>query len=132
MYLGKKLISLLLSLLFVFSIISIAQAKSVYVIADTGTQIYDIPIIQAYSIQDSNLVYQADYNCVHPLAIGLAIDTDSEFLFVTHEEYEPEQIPGNLIEIVNAKTMQYMDTVTAPGASNLAGIVVDQGKQKIP
>jgi hypothetical protein len=74
-------------------------------------------------------VYQADYSSVHPLAVGLAIDTDSEFLFVTHEEWAP--YPGNVVEIVNAKTMKYVDTVEATGASDLAGIVVDQGKQKV-
>lgn len=108
-------------IILITSISVIAEARSVYVISNTGGWPGDTPIIQAYRIQDSNLVYQTDYNSVHPLAVGLAIDTDSECLFITHE-YGQE--PGNQIEIVNAKTMKYVDTVTATGASNLPCIVV--------
>ena len=127
---SKKWIPVIVSIIIlVTTFTGTANAKSVYVIADTGTWETDIPIIQAYRIQDGNLVHQADYNCVHPLAIGLAIDTDSEFLFVTHEKWIP--YPGNVVELINAKTMEYVDTVEATGASNLAGIVVDQGKQKV-
>jgi uncharacterized repeat protein (TIGR01451 family) len=50
--------------------------------------------------------------------VGLAIDTDSEFLFVTYEV-------SNTIQLVNAKTMTDEGTTTAPNANNLAGIVVD-------
>src|SRR4030042_6440740 len=127
---SNKLIQVIISIIImVTTFTSTTNAKSVYVISDTGTYETDTPKILTYHIQDVNLVYQAEYNCVHPLAIGLAIDTDSEFLFVTHEEYY--SYPGNVIEIVNAKTMEYVDTVEATGASNLAGIVVDQSKKKV-
>ena len=129
MSLKKPILEIVSIIILVTTFTGIADAKSVYVISDTGTWETDTPIIQAYRIQDNNLVYQTDYNCVHPLAIGLAIDTDSEFLFITHEEYYP--YPGNVIELINAKTMEYVDTVEATGASNLAGIVVDPGKQKV-
>jgi len=118
MSLKKPILEIVSIIILVTTFTSIAAARSVYVIADTGNLETDIPIIQAYRIQDSNLVWQADYNCVHPLSIGLSIDTDSEFLFVTHEAYQ--QYPGDIIEIVNAKTMKYVDTVKATGASNLA------------
>jgi uncharacterized repeat protein (TIGR01451 family) len=50
----------------------------------------------------------------------LAIDTDSETLFVTFEF-------SGILKMVDARTMFVPATgVTAPGASNLAGIVVDQ------
>lgn len=130
MLLRKKL-TILTSLLIIVipNICRTAAARSVYVIADTGNDQYVTPIIQAYEIQDVNLMLQTQYETEHPLAISLAIDPDNEFLFVTHEEYGTN--PGNIIEIVNAKTMEYVDTVTASGASDLAGIVFDQNKQKV-
>lgn len=105
--------------------------KSVYVISDTGNTVTDIPIIQAYEIQGTSLSLKTEYGCMHPLAIGVTIDESEsgQFLFVTHEGYE--QNPGDEIEIVNAKTMQYVDMVIAPGATNLAGIAMDVGKSKL-
>jgi len=123
MYLGKKLISLLLSLLFIFTIISITQAKSVYVISDT--QVPDeTSEIQTYKIDGNDLSYQETYISDIWGAVGLTIDIDKEFLFVTFE-YEDK------IELVNAKTMQHVDTVIAPGAPDLAGIVFDNERQKV-
>jgi parallel beta-helix repeat protein len=125
MSLGKKPAVLIVSLIVLIATLSpTAEAKSVYVVADTGTLMEDIPVIQAYDIEDANLVLQAEYQTVHPLAIGLAIDPQSGFMFVTHEE-------TNKIEIVNAKALRYVDTVTAAEAANLAGIVYDQTKQKV-
>ncbi len=57
-------------------------------------------------------------------AVGLALDPCSATLFVTYEE-------SNVIEMVNAKTMiSEQKPLTIYGISNLAGIVVDQTKQK--
>ncbi len=96
------------------------SAKSVYVIADINSS--PTPI-QAYDIQPAPifLVYQATHNVPQHGwgAVGLAIDTDSEFLFTTYEQ-------SNTIEIIDARTMTSAGNVSAPGASNLAGIVVDQ------
>jgi parallel beta-helix repeat protein len=125
MSLGKKPAVLIVSVIVLITTLSpTAEAKSVYVVADTGTADEDIPVIQAYDIEDANLVLQAKYQTVHPLAIGLAIDPQRGFMFVTHEE-------TNKIEIVNAKAMEYVDTIIAGGATDLAGIVFDQGKQKV-
>ena len=55
---------------------------------------------------------------------GLAIDCDSEILFVTFEF-------SNVLDIVDAKTLAILGQVTAPGACNLAGIVFDQDNQKL-
>jgi DNA-binding beta-propeller fold protein YncE len=100
-----------------------AQAKSLYVINNTNT-----PQLRAYRIDGTSLVYQTDYFCESGTsAVGLAID-ESEyggFLFVTFESFPAK------IEIIDAKTMQYVDIVTNTGAYNLAGIVVDKGKRKI-
>jgi len=115
---------------FITIISGIANARSVYVISDTGTYEYSVPVIQAYEIQGNGLIYQKDYNSVYPCAISIAIDIESAFLFITHE-YASGQNPGNRIEIISAKTMSYVDTVLAPGASDLAGIVFDSTKQKV-
>ena len=99
-------------------------AKSLYVINDTETL-----TLQAYKIEGTNLIWQTQYTCVSQVsggAVGIALD-ESEygaFLFVTFES-------DNKIELVNAKSMQYVATVTAPQANNLAGIVVDQGRRKV-
>lgn len=98
----------------------VAGAKSLYVIADINAN--PTPI-QAYDIQGNTLVYQATYNVPYHGggAVGLTIDTDSETLFVTYEF-------SNIIEKIDAKTMTSVGSTTVAGASNLAGIVVDQDK----
>ena len=97
-----------------------AAAKSLYVIADISAA--PTPI-QAYDIQGNTLVYQATYNVPYHGwgAVGIAIDTDSETLFVTYEA-------SNIIEKIDAKTMTSVGSTTTAGASDLAGIVVDQDK----
>ncbi|MHC4283095.1 MAG: right-handed parallel beta-helix repeat-containing protein [Planctomycetota bacterium] len=105
---------------------SITFAHSVYVTSDTQTS-----HLQSYKIDGTNLIYQVSYMCqLDPPndagAVAIAID-DSEygdFLFVTFENEDE-------IELVNAKTMQYADKVTAPGADDLAGIAMDSGKSKL-
>jgi len=102
----------------IFALSGIASGKSLYVIADIND---DPTPVQAYDIQGAALVYQA----THPIpsyaggAVGLAIDTDSETLFVTYEV-------SNVIQLIDAATFADLGSTTAPGASNLAGIAVDQ------
>lgn len=99
-----------------------AAAKSLYVNKDinAGSPIraYDIQSVPTY------LFFQMDSSSTRYGGAGLAIDTDSEILFVTFET-------SGTLDIVNAKTLGLLGQVTAPGASNLAGIVVDEGKQKV-
>ncbi len=97
--------------------------KSLYVNADLNAN----SPIEAYSIQPSPtyLQYQAVSNPTRYGGVGLALDTASATLFVTFEGY-------NTLDIVDATTLVVGgNQVTAPGASNLAGIVVDQDKQKV-
>ena len=118
MNMKKTAASIIITAMVVFAVFTgAAAAKSLYVIADINA---DPTPIQAYDIQGGALVYQATHNVPdHGWgAVGLAIDTGSEFLFVTYES-------SNTIQLVNAKTMADEGTTTAPGASNLAGIVVD-------
>jgi uncharacterized repeat protein (TIGR01451 family) len=97
-------------------------AKSLYVIGD----IWGFPSpVQAYNIGvDGKLTFQAEYGIPrHGLgAVGLAIDPDSEHLFVTYEN-------SYTIQLINARTMTDEGITLAPGARDLAGIVYDHGKQ---
>jgi len=103
-----------------------ASAKSLYVIADINA-VPNIPI-HAYDIQPAPTYLQ--YQTLHGIpdrnggTVGLACDTDSGYLFATFEF-------SGKIDLINGTTMLSAGNVTAPGASNLAGIVVDQGKQKV-
>ncbi len=118
----KHAILSLLSLIAAAS--NVGWAKSVYVINDTNAR-----TLQAYKIEGANLTWQTGYTCYSQVsggAVGVALD-ESEygpFLFVTFED-------DNKIELVNAKSMQYVDTVMAPEAGDLAGVVVDIGKRKV-
>ena len=114
----------IVSLLSVIALASnMGWAKSLYVINDTAAL-----TLQAYKIRGTSLSWQQDYTCLSADwgAVGIAID-ESEygaFLFVTFED-------TNKIELVNAKSMQYVDTVTAPQATNLAGVAVDASSGRV-
>jgi len=100
--------------------------KSVYIISDTRT---NPSTMQAYEINGSDIIYQIDHILNTETediygAISLALDPDTEILFVTFEG-------KNAVELVDAKEMKYVDTVTAPGAVDLAGIVYDSSRKKI-
>ena len=101
--------------------------KSVYVISDTDARLSEMKV---YEIDEQSILTHQTNHTLDTSggsgsgAVGLGIDKENEFLFVTFELH-------NVIEVVDAKTMTYVDTVTAPGACNLADIVVDQGKQKV-
>ena len=102
------------------AMVGTASAKSAYVIASWDTSPNPI---NAYDIQGNNLVYQTTntvpYHGVG--AMGLTIDTDSKTLFVSYEA-------SNILEKINAETFEVLGSQTATGASNGAGIVVDQSK----
>ena len=104
------------------ALMSSASAKSLYVNKDLNA---DSPI-SAYDIQGppNYLVWQQTSIPTRYGGVDLTIDTDSEILFVTYE------FSGTL-DIVDAKTLNKLGQVTAPGASNLAGIVVDQENSKV-
>jgi uncharacterized repeat protein (TIGR01451 family) len=100
----------------------LALAKSLYAIVAIGAN--PTPI-KAYNINpDGTLTYQAQYGVPSYAggAVSLAVDTASETLFVTYEGSE-------VIQLVDAKTMTGIGSTTAPGASNLAGIVMDEAKK---
>jgi uncharacterized repeat protein (TIGR01451 family) len=117
------LVAVLAIAMFVTAFPATATAKSLYVNRDLDAN----SPIRAYDIQTPSsgcLVFQQDSTPTRYGGVGLAIDTDSEILFVTFE------FSGTL-DIVDAKTLAILGQVTAPDANNLAGIVVDQEKQKV-
>jgi uncharacterized repeat protein (TIGR01451 family) len=98
-------------------------AKSLYVIGDISGS--PTPV-RAYDISaDGTLTFQADYGIPRFAwgAVGLAIDADNEYLFVTYEY-------SNIIQLVDSRTMKDRGSTSAPGATDLAGIVYD-GPRKL-
>jgi uncharacterized repeat protein (TIGR01451 family) len=111
------------TLLTIFSQIDFSYAKSLYVIGNINAS--PTPIL-SYDIQDQNIAYQATHNIprLGGGAVGITIDTDSSTLFVTYEF-------SGTIQLIDAENMSALGTAAAPGARNLAGIVVDQSKNKV-
>jgi hypothetical protein len=101
-------IILLLAITFGINHILVSEciARSVYVVSDTGTYSDSDSYIRAYKIEGDSLVYQTQHRIVNENAIGIAIDTISGYMFVTFEQ-------DDRIYLVNTKTMEYVDTVTA-------------------
>lgn len=102
---------------------TVATAKSLYVI--TQIMNFEGPIpIAAYNIgPDGKLTFQTDYGVVARGggAVGLAIDSFSQSLFVTYEQ-------SNQIQVLSATTMRGLGSTIAPNAKDLAGIVYDHDK----
>lgn len=113
-------IAVVLSVLAI-GMVGAASAKSLYVIADHHTAQFD-----AYKINpDCTVAYQVNYALTVSTAPGgLAIDDDSATLFVTSEG-------SNNVELVDARTMTSLGFATAPGATNLAGIDVDEASNTV-
>jgi uncharacterized repeat protein (TIGR01451 family) len=96
--------------------------KSLYVNRDINAR----SPIRAYGIQPqpTYLVHQKDSDPTRYGGVGLAVDIVTETLFVTFEN-------SGIFDIVDTQTMEILGRVTAPSAKNLAGVVMDQDKQKV-
>ena len=118
----KKSITVIAVVLSVLAVamVGTASAKSAYVVASWDTNPNPI---NAYDIVGNNLVYQVTNTVPHhgAGAMGITIDTDSKTLFVSYEA-------SNIIEKIDATTFAVLGSQTATGASNGAGIVVDEPK----
>ena len=93
-----------------------ATAKSLYVIADKGIFGDWTNPVQAYDLGLGNTpVFQTQCNIPREMvgAIGMAIDSDAQCLFITYDT-------SNLIHIVDARTMTNLGTSEAvpAGCSN--------------
>ncbi|OHB81708.1 MAG: hypothetical protein A2Z38_03160 [Planctomycetes bacterium RBG_19FT_COMBO_48_8] len=102
-----------------------ATAKSLYVIADIlGASESNIQPVQAYDIGvDGTLTFQAQHDIPHSMlgAVGMAIDSDSGYLFITYEA-------DNVIQLLDPIRMTDAGRVRAPDAMDLAGIKYDHDK----
>ena len=122
-HITKKMF-LILALVLMLLIAAPAAAKSMYVIGSINAP--NAPILSYNLNPDGTFTYQTTTNVdQHNRGPnGIAIDTNSGVLFITYEK-------SSVIEIVDAVTMTGLGDTVAPKATNLAGIVVDQGKQKV-
>jgi fimbrial isopeptide formation D2 family protein/uncharacterized repeat protein (TIGR01451 family) len=102
-----------------------AKAKSLYIIADIKPSSVDKKEpVQAYDIGvDGTLTFQAQYDIPYRGigAVGMAIDSDSGYVFITYES-------SSVIQLLEATTMTDAGTTVAPDAGDLAGIRYDHGK----
>ncbi|UCE46691.1 MAG: hypothetical protein JSW47_13860, partial [Phycisphaerales bacterium] len=102
-----------------------AKAKSLYMIADhVGDPTDATQPIHAYDIGgDGTLTFQAEHRIPHRMlgAVGLAMDSDSGYLFVTYEASQN-------IQVVDGTTMTDAGVVSAQDSDDLAGIVYDHSK----
>jgi uncharacterized repeat protein (TIGR01451 family) len=118
---------LLIGIIVIGGLLSLAQVsgKSLYIITDinanpTPIGAYDIQPSPGYLVhQSTNYVPRRGSG-----GVGLGIDSDSGILFVTYED-------SDVIELVDATTMNNTGYIVAPGAGNLAGIVYDRGQSKV-
>ncbi len=99
-----------------------AMAKSLYVIADIkGSSTDRTQPVQAYDIGiDGTLIFQAQHDIPHSMlgAVGMAIDSDNGYVFITYEA-------SGEIQLIEATTMTDAGITLAPDAMDLAGIVYD-------
>jgi hypothetical protein len=118
-------LTLLAIVMLTTAVTKIATAKSLYVIADIkGSSTDRTQPVQAYDIGiDGTLSFQAQHDIPHSMlgAVGMAIDSDYGYVFITYEA-------SGDIRLIEATTMTDAGTTTAPDASNLAGIVYDHEK----
>lgn len=125
---GHIFLTLLAGAILISAVAGTAAAKSLYVIADIkGSSADRTQPVQAYDIGiDGTLTFQAQLNIPHRMlgAVGMAIDADSGFVFVTYEA-------GNEIQLLEATTLTDAGTVEAPDALDLAGIVYNHKKKRL-
>lgn len=100
-----------------------ATGKSLYVVTEIVPLNGPSPIA-AYDIgADGTLTFQVKYGVTFEGggAVGLAVDSDSQSLFVTYEY-------TNKIRVIDATTMKERTVALAQDANDLAGIVYDHDK----
>jgi len=106
--------------------IDVASARSLYVIGSITNFGNPLPIM-AYDIApDGSLAFQSRQSI--PFrdggAVGIAVDWQSEYLFVTFEY-------SGTISLLDARTLAEVGQAHAPNAEDLAGIVYDQSKERL-
>lgn len=118
---------LLAAVMFVTAVPKPVTAKSLYVIADKGSLTDPTVPVHVYNIgADGTLTFQAQHDIPRIMlgAVGMAIDSDNGFLFITYHISEE-------IQLLDARTMTDVGTTIAPDAEDLAGIVYDHKKKLV-
>jgi fimbrial isopeptide formation D2 family protein len=122
---SNVLLALLATAILTTAVTTTVTAKSLYVIADIlGASESNVQPVQAYDIGvDGTLTFQAQHDIPHSMlgAVGMAIDSDSGYIFITYEN-------GNDIQLLDPLKMANAGRITAPDATDLAGIVYDHEK----
>jgi hypothetical protein len=100
------------------------EKKTVFIIADKDG--FGKFPMQAYAIDGDELVFadqwQATYRGIGP--VGLAVDETNKNLFVSYES-------SRKIEVFNAASAKHVGSITLVGTSNLAGMVVHEGRNQL-
>lgn len=103
-------------------------AKSLYIIADKGRIGDSTQPVHAYDIgSDGSLTFQTQCDIPHTMlgAVGMAMDSNAEYLFVTY-------VRSNEIHVVDARTMTNAGTILPVSEdADLAGIVYDHKKKRL-
>jgi hypothetical protein len=103
----------------------IVSAKSLYLIADIKNETTGVTQpLEVYDIGfDGALTFQAEHDIRHIMlgAVGIAIDSDSGYAFITYEG------SGDILSL-DTVVMKDATRITAPDAEDLAGIVYDHRK----
>jgi len=98
-------------------------AKSLYVIAERLDANMQVPCLVCGIGSDGKLTRQGSQ--IVPLhgagAVGLALDPDSGLLFLTY-------LTSNVIEVLDAATLETVATTAVKGAHSLEAVVYDKGK----
>ena len=123
---GLHAFSMLLAVVILMTVATkTAAAKSLYLIADKGSLTDGTQPVHAYDIGDDGvLTFRTKHDIRHSMlgAVGIAIDSDAGFLFITYEH-------SGDIQLLDVTTMKDAGRVTAPDAMDLAGIVYDHTKR---
>jgi hypothetical protein len=111
---------------FFVTILSLITTTCILTVDVSGKSLYAITKhygcqLSAYLIDHDQIDHQSD-TTIDTAAVGLALDPDSETLFVTYDGTQQ-------IVLVNAKTLAYIKTIST--IDELAGIVYDRTRQKV-
>ena len=142
MFTRKSLLFLSL-IVFIAAFSNTTNAKSVYAITDHGYH-DGVPAaskISAYDINSTQIDWQTTLELdmqEYPTGVGLgpvalAIDTDSDYLFVTHESMQGPTIyyPCRGVQLIDSETMLDLGWTNAPNSVDIAGIAYDRENKKL-
>ena len=119
---GVLVFSCILVLIVIVAETSGAEGKSVYVVRHD----YSYDELLVFAIDGEQLLLQktVDINFYGLGAIDIAIDPQSETLFICYE-YLQDTGGGDIIEMYSSKTLEYVGTAELVGPSDITGLVFD-------